>query len=797
MTLITKYIPSQNSYKLLVFGLLVFLIYYLFCLPYKLFDPPYAKVLEDKNGTLLSAGISSDGQWRFPPIDSVPAKFATALIQFEDKRFDSHWGVDLRSLGRAIHQNISNRRVVSGASTLSMQVIRLSASEKKRTVVNKLLEIIKATRLEFRFSKEEILKLYTSHAPFGGNVVGLEAACWRYYSKAPDLLSWSEAATLAVLPNAPALIHPGRNREALREKRNRLLKKLLESNHIDSLTYSLSLDEPIPEAPQALPRWAKHLMYTAYKYEDQKSSGGKIKSSLDIHLQKELHRIIDDAHKQNSEEFIHNTASIIIHVPTGKVQAYVGNAPNAGKKNHGDVDIVMAPRSTGSILKPFLYGLCLQDGKYLPDAMIKDVPIQLQGYAPKNFSKSYAGAVPFSQALSKSLNVPFVSTLQEYKLEKFYDFLQEADYTHINAGPNHYGLSLILGGAEANLWDLCSTYASMARILNDYSNTNGTYQRTDFNKASWLSSHEIPKAKRTDHPSHMSASAVWHTFKAMQNVNRPDEEGNWGNFDSAVNIAWKTGTSFGFKDAWAIGVNPEYVVGVWVGNADGEGRPNLIGVKKAAPILFDIFKQLPRSDWFEPPYDDMVQIPVCRKSGYRSQIHVCPEVDTIWAPKQGLQSDICAMHQLVFTNTDGSKQVNATCYPREKMKKEAYFVLNPSAAHYYKRYDPQYKPLPPIAEGCTDDDAYNQSMEFIYPNPNDKIYIPVELDGRLGKAIFKVAHIQDNETLYWHLGDMYLGSTTQFHEMALQPPFGKNTITVIDSKGQKITQRFEILNNQK
>lgn len=796
MNRVSKYIPRKQRYSLLAFCLLVFIVYYIFCLPYKLFDAPYAKVLVDKNGQLLSASISADGQWRFPPIDSIPKKFEHALLQFEDKRFYQHWGVDLQSVARAVQQNLSHGRIVSGASTLSMQVIRLSSPHKKRSFLNKLIEMIKATRLESRYSKSEILKRYISHAPFGGNVVGLEAACWRYYQKSPDLLTWSEAATLAVLPNAPSLIHPGRNRKELTEKRNRLLRKLMDAGQLDALTYSLSLDEPIPDAPKALPRWADHLLHTAYQLKAKKEGGGRIKSSLDFYLQKELNRIMKSAHEANAPEYINNSAALVIHVPSGKVRAYVGNAPNTGNSNQGDVDIVMAPRSTGSILKPFLYALCLQDGKYLPDAMIKDTPIQLNGYAPKNFNRSFAGVVPFSKALSQSLNVPFVSALQDYKLERFYNFLQLADYSHINAGADHYGLSLILGGAEANLWDLCSTYASMSRTLRNYTQNNGTYQSSDFEKASWLNSHEISENEPEEHPSHLSAAAIWHTFRAMQKVNRPDEEGNWENFDSAVNIAWKTGTSFGFKDAWAIGVSPDYVVGVWVGNADGEGRPNLVGVKKAGPILFDIFKQLPRSEWFEAPYDDMVQIPICKKSGYRLQKDVCPDVDTIWAPTQGLNAEVCNMHKLVFTNEDGSKEVNAQCYPRERMKRNAYFVLNPTAAHFYKKYDPNYKPNPPLSEACTQTVYANKSMEYIYPSANEKIYIPLELNGKLGKTIFKVAHIQANETIYWHLNDTYVGSTKRFHELALQPPFGKNKITVIDSKGNQISRTFEILSKQ-
>jgi len=786
---------KPSKFITIILGITFLCYYCFFLLPTTLFKSPYSKVLEDKDGYLLSASISSDGQWRFPTIDSIPDKFIQSLLTFEDKRYYSHIGVDLLSLVRAIKQNVSQQRVVSGASTLTMQVIRLSTPKNPRSVKNKLIEMLKATRLELRHSKEEILRLYVSHAPFGGNVVGLEAACWRYYAKPPAMLSWSEAATLAVLPNAPGLIHPGRNRGDLMSKRNRLLGRLLEAGKMDSLTYSLSIHEPIPDAPKALPRLADHLLHTAYDISFKNLSHGKIKTSIDIFLQKEVNRILAAAAKSSGAEYIHNNAAVIIHVPSGKVRAYVGNAPEAGYDNQEDVDIIMAPRSTGSILKPLLYALCLQDGKYLPNALVQDVPIQLNGYTPKNFSRTYRGMSPFSSALSKSLNVPFVKALQDYKLEKFYDFLQLSQFSDINAGANHYGLSLILGGAEASLWDLSSTYAGMARILNNYSINNGSYQSSDFNQASWLATHKIPSMQRQQYPTHLGAGAIWNTFKAMQELKRPDIEGDWEIFDSAINIAWKTGTSFGFRDAWAIGINPEYVVGVWVGNADGEGRPNLIGVRKAAPILFDLFKALPQGEWFDPPYDDMVKIATCKKSGYRMNTISCPVADTIWAPKQGLKSKICDLHHLAFVNKDESKRVNASCYPSENMHQKSYFSLSPMEAYYYKRIDPDYRPLPPYAEGCNDRSDLESPLEFIYPSGNYQIYIPLELDGKLGETIFKVAHRESSTTIYWHLNNKYVGSTHTFHELALQPPSGKNIITVIDTKGNTAYKRFEILND--
>jgi len=785
---------SKNIFKLsLGIVVIVFLTYFILCLPKPLFDSTYSKVLEDEHGHLLSASIAKDGQWRFPPMDTLPHTFKQAIIHFEDKRFYNHLGLDFRSLARAIKQNIKARKVISGASTISMQVIRLSAP-KKRTIKNKWIEIVKALRIETMYTKHEILNLYASHAPFGGNVVGLEAASWRYYGKKPALLSWSEAATLAVLPNAPSLIHPGKNRAQLKNKRDRLLGKLLNAKQLDSMSYFLALEEELPEAPKKLPRMADHLLHTAYRQNNTKAKIGKIKSSIDFYLQQQVADVLAKSQVHLDAEYIHNTAALVIHIPTGKVKAYLGNAPQAKKEHQGDVDIIQAPRSTGSVLKPFLYALSLHEGQYLPSSLIQDIPIQINGYAPKNFNKKYSGLIPYDKALSKSLNIPFVNVLQDYKVDKFYNFLQQCHYKHINKGPHHYGLSLILGGAEASLWELSSTYASMARTLNSYVNHNSTYAISDFHEPSWLSAPENKiSGKRLEHPPILSAAAIWHTFAAMQEVNRPDQEGNWQSFDSSVNIAWKTGTSFGFRDAWAIGLSADYVVGVWVGNADGEGRPDLIGVKKAAPLLFDIFKLLPHTDWFEKPYDDFTKASVCAITGQRVKDKVCPSTDSLEIPIKGLNSKICAFHKLIHINQEENAQVNSSCYPSEHIVHKAYLDLPPVEAYYYKKSHPDYRPIPPLAELCQNQMVNTQPMEFIYPNEDHKIYIPIELDGSKGETIFKAVHTDEDEVLYWHLDEEYIGSTIQFHELALQPKVGKHKITIVDSKSNRILKEFEIL----
>ena len=567
----------KKRYKVLLALVVVFLVWYIFALPQKLFQAPYATVIEDRNGKLLSAQIALDGQWRFPLIDSVPFRFEQSIIAFEDKRFYKHPGVDIRSLFRALYQNISSWEIISGASTISMQTIRLSKPKGSRSITRKLLEIILATRLEWKYSKKEILQLYSSHAPFGGNVVGLEAASWRYFQKSPHLLSWGESAALAVLPNAPGLIHPGKNQDLLKQKRDRLLKKLNTKGIIDAQTLELALLEPLPAAPNPLPRHAPHLLEKFKK----NGAGKRYKTTIDQNLQVLASNSLNYQYEFWKQNGIHNGAVFVLDIPTNEVLVYLGNVQKAGENHHNEVDVIQAPRSTGSILKPLLYSTMLNEGKILPQMLVPDIPTIINGYKPENFYQSFEGAVPADQALAKSLNIPFVQLLQKYGLEKFHYELTQMGMSTLSFSPDHYGLTLILGGAEGTLEDLTNIYSNLGRHLSAFSPNNRVHN-TNLRKPVYTFK-QSPKA--SPEKVRMSPGAIWLTFRAMQKLSRPDSEGNWEKFASSQKISWKTGTSFGFRDAWAIGLNGRYAVGVWVGNADGEGRPNLIGVKSGCTLI--------------------------------------------------------------------------------------------------------------------------------------------------------------------------------------------------------------------
>ncbi|HEY3430089.1 MAG TPA: penicillin-binding protein 1C, partial [Cyclobacteriaceae bacterium] len=777
-------------YKRYLIGLLVVLIIgYYFCLPSTLFNDPYSTVLEDYEGELLSASIAQDGQWRFPELDTVPEKFAKAIVAYEDKRFWNHPGVDILSFGRAFNQNIKAGKVVSGGSTLDMQVIRLSRNGRGRTILEKAIELVLATRLELRYSKDEVLALYASHAPFGGNVVGLEAACWRYFGREPNDLSWAESAMLAVLPNSPALIHPGKNREKLLAKRNRLLTKLKNTNVIDQFTYELAIAEPIPAEPHPLPRNARHLLTHAIKDGD---SGKKIKSTVRLPLQQRIEQILDDHHQRLKANQIFNACAIVLEVESGNVLAYVGNV-NTTADHEADVDVIMASRSTGSILKPFLFAAMLEDGRILPKTLLPDIPTVINGFAPQNFNREYDGAVSADKALIRSLNVPAVYMLRDYRYERFHELLKNLGMTSLNQPPDHYGLSLILGGAEATLWDVTGMYASMGRTLNHYSEYvqwKNKYDKADFH-APVYSVKGSAAEKNLEENSWLTAASIYQTFDALKEVYRPGEETGWRYFSSSKKIAWKTGTSFGFRDGWAVGVTPKYAVGVWVGNADGEGRPGLTGTETAAPVLFDIFSQLPGNSWFQQPTTEMQEVMVCSKSGQRVS-ELCDDPQLVSIGAAGLGSVQCQYHKKIHLTHDKKFRIHSACESIDNMEHMSWFVLAPIQEYYFKPKNLSYKPLPPFRNDCQIATTV-AAMDLIYPKPNARIFIPRELDGKAGSSVFELAHRNSGSKVYWHLDGEFIGETYKNHQMALNPGEGKHVLTIVDEAGEALERHFEVI----
>lgn len=750
------------KHRRLKITLLVFTSLFLafLCIPVPKFDKPYSTVLTARDGELLGAKIADDGQWRFPASNNYSQKYVDCLLVYEDRWFFYHPGFNPVSFVKAFIANIKAGEVVRGGSTLSMQVVRMSRDNPPRTYGEKLLEVILALRMELHYSKKSILDMYAANAPFGGNVVGIDAAAWRYFHTTPDELSWAEAATLAVLPNAPSLIHPGRSRELLKQKRDNLLQKMLPQEDAE-----LALMEDIPDKPFDIPMLAYH-----YLSEKEKGHHGEhINSTIDAILQQSVIDIMRRHHELNMLNNIDNAAVYVVDYLNNEIIAYVGNNWDADDARM--VDMIRAQRSTGSILKPFLFASMLDEGSLLPQMVLPDIPMNITGFTPKNYSGEYWGAVAADKALQSSLNAPFVHLLREYGQQKFHTLLRQLPLRGIVYDAEHYGLSLIVGGAEASLFDITNAYAKMGRKLASHVNENYDV---------------IVDENITP----FSSEAIAETFNIMLGLSRPVNQAGWGGFASSRKVAWKTGTSFGFKDAWAVGLTNRYAVGVWVGNADGEGRPGLTGVGAAAPILFDVVGKLNDSYTYPANTSESIEIEVCAESGYPKSEY-CQHTKKIRAVDVENQTGVCPYHKKVFLDESRQYRVQPDCYNVDQKNYEVFYVLPPVMEWFYKKHSPLFRPLPALYPGCGaahPDDV----MAFVYPKDDARITIPIGIRGDRQQVVFEIAHRNPQKTIFWSLNDRFLGQTRLSHQMPIDVERGTYTLRCVDEDGIELIRKIVV-----
>ncbi|MDR2907327.1 MAG: penicillin-binding protein 1C [Bacteroidales bacterium] len=767
------YLKKHRNHLIIWISALVLGLVFWFCLPDPLFRTTYSTTVYDRNEQLLGARVSKNGEWQFPPTKELSDKYVTCLTTYEDQYFYRHLGVNPVSLFRAFKQNLKAKKIISGGSTITMQTIRM-ARKKQRNLAQKFVETVMAVRLELTYKKSSILCMYASHAPFGSNVMGIDAASWRYFGHSSKDLSWAEAALLAVLPNAPSAMHVKKNRPALIRKRNKLIAKLYDLGKLDETTYHLALDEPLPNEPFPLPQLAPHVVSGL-------PTGQKYVTTLDAALQIKTERVLQRWYNEFSQNKIQHCAALVFDVKKGEVVAYCGNVNFETKQSGNQVDVIQAPRSSGSILKPFLYQLMLQEGDLLPNMLIPDIPIMVEGFHPQNYNLKFDGAVPASLALSRSLNLPAVNMLKQYGVPKFLDDLRLMGFSTLKYSADHYGLTLILGGGEVSLWEVSLAYLRMAQSV--VFNTGKQQREKSFD---WG---QMPLF--TDKEADLfPTGACWQTLNALIDVNRP-EEIDWKSIPSMRKVAWKTGTSYGFRDAWAVGVTPEYVVGVWTGNASGEGRPGLTGTGTSALVMFDIFNLLGHTSWFESPTQMFKPAEICKVSGCLAGRY-CKEIELVPILPAGFKTKACPYHTVVHLSEDEHYRVFADCYPADKIRAKTWFVLPPIQEWFYKRRHPDYKALPPLNPACNGEQTTFKPMEFIYPNTPNAIRLSKQLDGSIGALALELAHRQADAIVYWHLDETYLGSTQYFHQMSVVPKEGKHVITVVDQWGNTLSRSVEV-----
>ena len=747
-------------------GLLIAGLFLLFlCIPVPKFDDPYSTVLTAADGQLLGAHIADDGQWRFPATNNYSDKYLACVLEYEDRWFFRHVGFNPVAFIQALIENAKAGRVVRGGSTISMQVVRLARHNKPRTYAEKLLEVILAIRLELHYSKQSIFNLYAAHAPFGGNVVGIDAAAWRYFHTTPDRLTWSEAATLAVLPNAPSMIHPGKARDRLLDKRDALLLRMTTSKvynpgwyHIPKLShddYELALLERLPNKPYEMPMLAYHYLMD----QEKTHKGEQLCSSIDYFLQNHVQRIMEEHYAVSTQNQIENAAVYVLDYLKDRPVVYVGNNKNA--KDAAMIDMVKAQRSTGSIMKPFLFAAMLDEGTLLPTMLLPDVPMSLSGFTPKNYSGQYWGAVSADEALQHSLNAPFVYLLKAFGHQRFHSLLKRLNISGIVFDADHYGLSLIVGGAEASLFDLVNAYGRMGREL-----------------------------ATGDDVSPFTSEAIAVTFDVMKGLTRPSSQTGWSGFSSSKQVAWKTGTSFGFKDAWAIGLTNRYVIGVWVGNANGEGRPGLTGVGAAAPILFDVAAVLNDSYTHPASTPESIEVEVCAESGYPNT-ELCKHTKKVMMPDVEIKTGTCPYHKKVFLDSTRQYQVLPDCYPVDQKRYEVFFVLPPVMEWFYKHHSAKYKPLPALYPRCATAHP-DEMMAFVYPKSDARVTIPVGIKGDRQQVVFEIAHRNPGKAIFWTLNDVYLGQTRWIHQMPIDVERGNYVLRCVDEDGVELSRKIVV-----
>ncbi|MFC2088762.1 penicillin-binding protein 1C [Calditrichota bacterium] len=763
----------MKRYLFIIFlGLIIF--YLLIPLPVKLNNVDYSTVVTDTDGEILRVYLNSSEQWCLPVENEskIPQKLKTAALLFEDQYFYYHLGLNPISLVRAFYRNIQSDQIISGASTISMQVARIT-QPKARTYINKLFEIFQAVKLELVYSKEEILKLYFNYAPYGGNIIGYQAASLRYYKKIPDQLTWGEAATLAILPNAPGLISPTSNPNLLESKRNRLLQKLYESGILDVETFQLSIQEPIPNSSTPFNFSAPHLS----QWLKVRKSSTKIKTTIRKAIQDNVYDILNRNVTYLNQLGIKNGAALVVETKSGKVRAYVGSQYFFDKENQGQVDGVLAARSSGSLLKPFLYALCIDEGIILPQTLIKDIPSFYGAFAPNNANGEFSGLIRAKDALVRSLNVPAVRLLYSYDVQPFCRFLKVAGMQTLFRSAMDYGLPLILGGAETSLWDMATLYRGLANGGN-FIPLQITENPTEF-----------PNVSKKNHL--ISAASSYLTLNILKELKRPGAEYYWHQYENQWPIAWKTGTSYGQRDGWAIGVTPQWTIAVWVGNFDGEGNANLSGARCAGPILFEIFNHLPKDEnlnWFEKPEMSMQDIPLCLNTGFIVGEY-CENKIVVEAPLHMKPMRICPYHERIYLTTDIKYSVCSLCW-QSGFYKESSLLIYPADVAQFMREKGQIVTRSP--QHKIDCPAQSESipLEITYPQQWARLWLPRDFDGNLQKITMRVAHRDKNRKLYWYLDDQYIGYSIDKHIKSTQLKKGWHSLEVMDETGNSDQRSF-------
>jgi len=663
------------------------------------------------------------------------------------------------SLARAAFNNLFHLRRTSGASTITMQVARL-LEPKQRTYGNKLIEMFRATQLEMKFSKEEIFLMYLNLVPYGGNIQGVKAASVLYFGRMPGKLSLAQITTLAVIPNRPLSLKPGKNNGAIVEARNKWLRRMKEDKIFPAGEIEDALREPIEAKRQEAPKFAPHF---ALRMKELYPGMPIVKTSLNRSSQAKISTIVYNYSKRLLAYDIHNASVLVINNKTRKVEAYLGSPDINDKNFSGEVDGVDAVRSPGSTLKPLVYGLAFDEGLATPKTVIADVPVNFDGYAPENFNSKFNGNVTVEKALAYSLNIPAVKTLSQMGVPTFTDKMKQAGFHQVAKDEKKLGLSTVLGGCGVTLEELTTLYSAFAH--------EGKYVPPKY-----LKSDSVQKTVAL-----VSPAAAYMVSEILTTLTRPDLPNNYQSSMHIPKIAWKTGTSYGRRDAWSIGYNMNYTIGVWVGNFSGDGVPELTGADMATPLLFDIFNTLDYNSgnkWFAEPEDLDFRL-VCSESGKVPDEFCQSQVIDYFIPKVS-SAQKCTHEKLVYVSADEGFSYCTACLPPDGYKSKYYPNLEPALIAYYESEHIAYQKIPPHNKNCPR--VFKTHPPAITSPSNKKEYIVEK--GSEQQIMLSCNADNEVKTIYWYVNNRFYKSCASTEKIFFVPQAGELKISCSDDKGQ-------------
>ena len=756
-------------------------------------DIPFAPIVEARDGTVLHAYLTRDQQWRIKTrLDEITPELKNAIIFKEDKHFYHHAGINPLAVGRAVVSNIFHLKRTSGASTISMQVARM-LSPKPRTYVNKCIEMFRATQLEMHYSKDEILQLYLNLVPYGSNIEGVKAASLLYFSKTPDQLSLAEITALSIIPNRPNSLVMGKDNARIVKERNKWLNRFAAAHLFPDNIINDALNEPLTayrhNAPAGVPQ---------FSWRMRKDYPGlpEIRTTLDEKVQLKAENIVTAYVNELKMHNINNAAVLVVDNKTHEVLCYIGSSDFNDRYHYGQVDGVRALRSPGSTLKPLLYGMAFDYGIATPKTVIADVPINIKGYSPENYDKLFRGNVTSEYALRNSLNIPAVKLLNSEGVDNFVDRLAVSGFASIWQKRKKLGLSVILGGCGVRLDELTALYASFANDgryypihyrLQDSLTPGNTVKGRPDNKGMENGGAKGQAAGRGT--AILTPSATYMLTQILCELHRPDLPNAFEQAQGIPKIAWKTGTSYGRKDAWSVGYNKRYTIGVWLGNFSGVGVPELSGANTATPLLFRLFNSIDynaANEWLEPPKALSFRL-VCSETGKVPSDFCRNQIMDYYIPGVS-HNDLCDHLKEIWLSADEKYSYCTSCLPPEGYKTRLMANTTAELAAYNDANHIAYQKIPPHNPACTR--TFTGQAPVITSLTNGMTYLVVDKEEQ--KLQLSCTAGNDVQKIYWYVNSKYYATTGANEKTFIAPTTPLVKITCTDDKGRSTTIKINV-----